>query len=288
MARREINVFGASFLDLLSGALGAVIILYVIVPKLTAEQSDILEQVQSLEEDLTEINTIIEQFRQSVPEEMYEELMERFQAMQDRISELQQQVQEVTTELRETREENTELREQVQAARDEADGMRDALEQASRELEDAQQQLNEENQAMAQLEDDLQAAREQLAKTFVVIYIQWPERGVDVDLHVTDPAGAEFYYAQATHPGRPGELSEDVTNGPGAEVWEIREAEPGSYLVEANLYSLGASATSSTAKGRIFFRDGSRPIEPTTMRRVGEKTVLLRFTVSDEGDVTFQ
>ena len=31
MARKEINVFGASFLDLLSGALGAVIILYILV-----------------------------------------------------------------------------------------------------------------------------------------------------------------------------------------------------------------------------------------------------------------
>ncbi len=35
MARKEINVFGTSFLDLLSGALAAVIILFVIVPKLS-------------------------------------------------------------------------------------------------------------------------------------------------------------------------------------------------------------------------------------------------------------
>lgn len=288
MARKEINVFGASFLDLLSGALGAVIILYVIVPKLTAEQSDILEQVDQLNEDLTEISTILDEYRQSVPEAMYEELMAQFQAMEDRINDLQQQVQEVTTELRETREENEQLQEQVQAAQDEADALREALQQASRELEDAQQQLNEENAGMARLEEELQAAREQLAKTFLVIYIQWPEQGVDVDLHVTDPAGAEFYYAEATHPGRPGELSEDVVNGPGAEVWEIREAEPGNYLVEANLYSMPSGTSSSTAKGRIFFRDGSVPIEPTTMRRVGEKTVLLRFSVNDEGDVNFQ
>jgi len=90
MARKEINVFGASFLDLLSGALGAVIILYVIVPKLTAEQSDILEQVDQLNEDLTEISTILDEYRQSVPEAMYEELMAQFQAMEDRINDLQQ------------------------------------------------------------------------------------------------------------------------------------------------------------------------------------------------------
>jgi regulator of replication initiation timing len=295
MARKEINVFGASFLDLLSGALGAVIILYIIVPKLTAEQSDILEQVENIDAELTELNSIIEEHRQSVPEEVYEELMAQFQAMENQIGDLQQQVQQVTRELRETRaenvalqEDNAALRNQMAAVQQETEEIRESLEAVTQELEEAQRQTDAENEAIAELEDELQAARELLAQTFLVIYIQWPEAVVDVDLHVTDPAGAEFYYAEATHPGRPGELSEDVVNGPGAEVWEVRVADPGNYLVEANLYSMPSDVSSSTTRGRIFFRDGSRPIESTTMRDVGEKTVLLRFTVSDEGDVTFQ
>jgi hypothetical protein len=37
MQRREINIFSISFLDLLSGALGAVLILFIIIPKMTDE-----------------------------------------------------------------------------------------------------------------------------------------------------------------------------------------------------------------------------------------------------------
>lgn len=45
--RREINVFSISFLDLLSGALGAVIILYVAIPKnKTAEADPVKEMIQ--------------------------------------------------------------------------------------------------------------------------------------------------------------------------------------------------------------------------------------------------
>ncbi|MCC5915234.1 MAG: hypothetical protein JJU46_12720 [Balneolaceae bacterium] len=273
MARKEINVFGASFLDLLSGALGAVIILYVIVPKLTAEQSDLLDQVEGLETEITEITTILEQFRQSVPEEMYDELMARFEAMESQIQDLQQHVQEVTQELAESRAE--------------ADDLRSELEQTSQELEDALEQLEGENHSIAQLEDELQAAKEMLAQTFLVIYIQWPERGVDVDLHVTDPEGAEFYYARRTHPDRPGILTEDVTNGPGAEVWEVRVADAGSYLVEANLFSLPEGTRSSSVRGRIFYRDGSREIDQITLTEPSQKRTLLQFTVDSDGDVIF-
>lgn len=274
MARKEVNVFGASFLDLLSGALGAVIILYIIVPKLTAEQSDILEQVNDLGTDIAEITTIVEEFRDAVPEELYTELMARFQAMESQVNELEQQVQNATRELSECRAEAEELRSE--------------LEQVAQELEDALEQLDGENRSVAQLEDELQAAKEMLAQTFLVIYIQWPERGVDVDLHVTDPEGAEFYYGQRTHPGRPGVLTEDVTNGPGAEVWEARIADPGFYKVEANLYSAPSGTSTSNVRGRIFFRDGSREINQIRLTENNRRQTLLQFTVSSEGEVVFQ
>lgn len=43
MARREINIFVTSFLDLLSGALGAVIILFIIVPKIVPDVYTVYE-----------------------------------------------------------------------------------------------------------------------------------------------------------------------------------------------------------------------------------------------------
>lgn len=46
--RREINVFSISFLDLLSGALGAVIILYVALPKNNVTEATLRDPVQEL------------------------------------------------------------------------------------------------------------------------------------------------------------------------------------------------------------------------------------------------
>ena len=60
MARQEINIFGTSFLDLLSGALAAVIILFIIIPKMTKEDVELLEKVKEIQEITTSIDDAIE------------------------------------------------------------------------------------------------------------------------------------------------------------------------------------------------------------------------------------
>lgn len=78
MTRKEINIFGTSFLDLLSGALAAVIILFVIVPK---------GQQQPREEPQPRENT--------VPEEEYRQLQSQLQESQQRVEQLERQVAEL-------------------------------------------------------------------------------------------------------------------------------------------------------------------------------------------------
>ena len=60
MARKEINIFGTSFLDLLSGALAAVIILFIIVPKMTQENIDAIEKVKKIEAVVESIDVALE------------------------------------------------------------------------------------------------------------------------------------------------------------------------------------------------------------------------------------
>lgn len=59
MARKEINVFSVSFLDLLSGALAAVIILYIIVPKMSQEQQEAVEQLEELQQQLQQMDSLM-------------------------------------------------------------------------------------------------------------------------------------------------------------------------------------------------------------------------------------
>lgn len=75
--RREINVFSIAFLDILSGALGAVIILYVALPKnqpqlepapivTIAETQEIGQQLQAAQASVSQLNAKLQQAQQEL------------------------------------------------------------------------------------------------------------------------------------------------------------------------------------------------------------------------------
>lgn len=203
---REINIFNLSMLDVISGALGAfLIIMITLFPYYKKEVIDFQEQVEQLEQEI--------------------------QSMQQQIDEAQE---------------------------------------VSRQLSESQQQLGE--------------AQRQLAKTFLVIYIRWATQKQDIDLHVIDPSGAEFWYKKKIINGRPGELSEDSTSGPGNEVWEIFNAPPGDYRIYAKLYSTHGNNKPPTIKGRVIHRDGSQRL-PEIRLTSSAKTFITTITIKNNGDV---
>ena len=91
---------------------------------------------------------------------------------------------------------------------------------ASEELQQAQDELQ-------QCRAKLGVYEEKLSRTFLAIVVQWSTTRHDVDLHVIDVAGREFYYRESSFPDRPGELSADTTQGPGVEIWEVPVAPAG-------------------------------------------------------------
>ena len=86
---------------------------------------------------------------------------------------------------------------------EEVNRLRRALQEAQAQLQNCQQELH--------------TCKRRLSKTFLAVVVQWPTERQDVDLHVIDVAGQEFYYKKKRIPGRPGELSADTTKGPGVE-----------------------------------------------------------------------
>ncbi len=68
------------------------------------------------------------------------------------------------------------------------------------------------------------------------ITLAWDADQTDVDLHVTEPSGEEAYYGhRLTFAG--GRVSEDITDGYGPELYEIRRAEPGAYTIRAHYFA---------------------------------------------------
>ena len=111
MARKEINVFSVSFLDLLSGALAAVIILFIIVPKMTSEQQSVLEQIEGLKTEVVELDSLLAQLHNSIPADEYTKLMDKLDSFQDLIDNLEQHVSSLQAETEKLKAENEELKE---------------------------------------------------------------------------------------------------------------------------------------------------------------------------------
>lgn len=99
MAKKQINVFGASFLDLLSGALGAVIILYVIVPKMDVPVEEYEEQ-KRIAEEIAALGLSVEEISELIPRFDEEELADQMRLIED----LEQQIREMEEEAESTRE----------------------------------------------------------------------------------------------------------------------------------------------------------------------------------------
>ncbi len=223
---REINIFNLSMLDVISGAMGAfLIIMVILLPYYKKETIDYERELK-----------------------------------QSRASE------EVARKAAQT----------VESAQRSAEAAARKAEESARA---AQADADQNRQRAA-------AAAQQLAKTFLLVHIQWDTKYQDVDLHVVDPTGTEFSYEHKTYPGRPGTLSVDSQFGPGNEVWSNPSASPGDYRIYANLYNTHGVNDTPTVTGSVIHRDGSTALPPMQLSAARQKTLMATVTVSADGRVS--
>ena len=106
----------------------------------------------------------------------------------------------------------------------------------------------------------------------LVVTIAWNTDRTDVDLHVLDPNREECYYQnRETKIG--GRLSTDVTAGYGPEMFLLKNAIPGPYVVKVKFYSTDEQRAS--ARTRVYvtiYEDWGRQGE-----RVTRKVVTLAY-----------
>lgn len=260
MVKKEINIFGTSFLDLLSGALAAVIILFVIVPKMSSEQQRALEEIERLNVQVTELSEIMEQIQNSVPQDVYEEMQNRLNELQNTISELTTQVENLQNRLAAVEEENGALRQEVEQLREEQD--------RNRQLEEENSRLSEENrrlqeQLVQRPEDNSNSHGISDGKVFGMnaklgIVCFWRENA-DVDLYVKDlSSGKVCYFGAKNQPF--GSLMEDITSRTSSdddryELFYQREIVPGRYQIFVNIYQKSRNSM-ATVEGYIVMNPG--------------------------------
>lgn len=231
---KELNIFSMSALDLFASALGAFILITVVLFPFFPNTGDSPERIRD------------------VRAEMEARMQAQAEAAAEQIEALQQQLSQSQNELG----------------------------QCSASLQDAQQQLNSTT-------ENLQSCRAALQDTFVLVVINWSTSGDDVDLHVTDPNGNEYYYSERTHPGSDAAFEEDTTDGPGNEIWLSPNASRGRYTVEVNLYS-HSSGEPIDVRGKVLYQNGRSQMSNITLTRDDERVTMATFVVDDEGNVTIE
>lgn len=140
------------------------------------------------------------------------------------------------------------------------------------------------------LQSDLDRARTQQGKAFLIVGMRWTTPGADIDLHVTDPFGNEFYWFKNNanrrdYPQSPAELSYDMTSGPAVELWQDPSATPGRYTV---VYVANALPEGYTAEvfGSVFDRDGRHELPSQVLRKAKDRVRAAVLDVGSDGHVT--
>lgn len=174
MAKREINIFGTSFLDLLSGALAAVIILFVIVPKKTQSDIELIEKFREVEVIAADIEDLTERLKNSVPKEVLEQIETELNELTQKIEKLQNQLAQMEADIKTITEENINLKQTIQEQQEEIERLKKQLDDASRRAEEAEKHNSTANT---------------VEKTLGVfakfgILCRWEETDADVDLGV--------------------------------------------------------------------------------------------------------
>lgn len=153
MAKRELSVFSMSFLDLLSGALGAVLILFIIVPKLTSDierQLEELEQIKELKVDAAKIENMMSELKKSVPDKIYKEMNSRVKKLNETVEELAIEVKSLQNKLAKCEDKRAKVIEQKKE-----------LERRVKELEE---EINNNGSLVKQLKEEIETQKKSYEK----------------------------------------------------------------------------------------------------------------------------
>ncbi|MRG97230.1 DUF2135 domain-containing protein [Polyangium spumosum] len=118
-----------------------------------------------------------------------------------------------------------------------------------------------------------QVAREtQLKSADLVVMITWNTDATDIDLHVTEPSGDVCYYGnRQTQIG--GQLTLDVTQGYGPEMYVLKNARDGRYKIQAHYFASDRNRASTRTKVQVIvFEDFG-----TSAQKATEKVVTLEY-----------
>lgn len=280
MARKEINIFGTSFLDLLSGALAAVIILFIIVPKMTKENIDALEKFKEIEAVVESIDVAIDEIKNRVPKEVYEEIETQLDELTSKVEQLTHEMENLKQDITCIIEENKRLKQQIEEKDAEIESLKAEIEKLREKL----QQEEAKNTAINNVEQTLGV----FAKFGIIA--AWDELDTDVDMGVQCFSPEE--QAWRMYPNKVwGILGQDVRERiddgeQHFELFYVPEIHDAVYTAWVNIYSESRGQNASVKCIMIFHpgkSDERREELPVFTLNQGAAKCFVTFRLTDFG-----
>jgi len=150
---------------------------------------------------------------------------------------------------------------------------------------------SEARQALASKSAALASCEASQGTTFLVVVIEWRSVGnYDVDVHVTDPDGNEFFWGKSNRdrrdfPGTEAQLSYDNTHGPGVELWQHPKAKAGTYTIAYDYYAAPSANQPIEVMGNVFYRNGRIQLPNVKLTETHKLRQVAKLDVSQGGNI---
>ena len=280
---REINVFSTSAIDLFASALGVFIVLVMILFPYFGKKS--VEPPTPVAADTTNVEELKEALKKMT--EFSESLEQKVEETQKKLQKTEAKTETLQKEIKEKKVEITTLKAQIPEPQPEPTVDPDAnlkklkkviqalkqvkteketIEARNQELEQQVQQIKEVTQQKEQIESQNQQLKKQLEElkesvnqssqqensNFMAVIIQWPTLKHDIDLKVISPSKKKYDFKKRRHKGNPAQFTLDSRTGPGSEVWQTSELEPGVYKIKYKFYNQYGNTENAKVQGSVF------------------------------------
>lgn len=139
MAKRKVNIFSISILDILSGALGAVIILYIILPKFNSETLEQVKELESLNATVVQVQQLedmINQLENSVEKELFEKIEAQIKELKQTIEKLKSEVETLQRDLATAQKKIEEQKQKIQDLENQIQELNEQITQLKKENEE--------------------------------------------------------------------------------------------------------------------------------------------------------
>lgn len=237
-----------SFLDLLSGALGAVILLFVLVPKTTMTDKELIDQMKSLEIETTTLDSLMKNLAESgdtISLDQYLEVVEKVNLLQKKnkvmMEKLSKQLANAQEEVRQLQRSQHQLKVEAQEMKKELDRLQQqkvqmasvnskSLEKSAKTSSEAKTVTNQTAKVVKDSDKSFYFGFE--AQLSVVL--NWDSSDVDVDLFLESDGAFVDGFNRNKPFGKFVKVPKKYLSNP-TEVIIQQELVPGTYKVHAHL-----------------------------------------------------